>query len=212
MCLTRQPWRMATIAFLTSIAMTTVAAAQVKTIRRRSSKARPAPTGGFEPSRAFPFAAAPVGELRWKEPRPAPPWDGVRDAAEFGSQCVQGQIFGDITFPKPASEDCLNLNIWTPAARSGRSAARDGVDPRRRLSGRRRTASPGTMATRWRARVSWSSRINYRLGIFGFFAHPELTQGVRAATRRATTACSIRWPRCAGSRRTSRPSAAIRRT
>lgn len=102
MWMTRRPWRMATIGFFTSIAMTTVAAAQVKTTGGLV-KGSTSTDGRIRTFKGIPFAAAPVGELRWKEPRPAPPWDGVRNAAEFGSQCVQGQIIGDITFPKPAA-------------------------------------------------------------------------------------------------------------
>jgi len=65
--------------------------------------------------KGIPYAAPPVGDLRWKEPQPAAAWEGVRDATEFGRQCMQGPIFGDITFPQGPSEDCLSLNIWTPS-------------------------------------------------------------------------------------------------
>src|SRR5690349_8619592 len=57
--------------------------------------------------RGIPYAAPPTGALRWKEPQPAPAWEGTRDATENGPHCVQGQIFGDISFARPASEDCL---------------------------------------------------------------------------------------------------------
>src|SRR4026209_798871 len=60
--------------------------------------------------KGIPYAAPPVGDLRWKEPRPAAAWEGVRDATEFGRQCFQGSIFGDITFPQPPSADCLTVN------------------------------------------------------------------------------------------------------
>src|SRR5437764_11204822 len=63
------------------------------------------------------YAAPPVGDLRWKAPQPAAAWEGVRKAAEFGSRCMQGAIYSDMIFrDKGISEDCLNLNIWTPAA------------------------------------------------------------------------------------------------
>ena len=174
MRMTGQPWRMATIVFLASLAMTTVAAAQVKTTGGLV-KGTTSTDGRIRVFKGIPFAAAPVGELRWKEPRPAPPWDGVRDAAEFGSQCVQGQIFGDITFPKPASEDCLNLNIWTPAA-----AASDRLPVMVWIHGGGFQAGAGreprhdgeALARKGVVVVT----INYRLGIFGFFSHPELTK------------------------------------
>ena len=67
--------------------------------------------------KGVPFAAPPVGELRWRTPQPATPWDEVRDATEFGQRCYQPTIdFGFYqTDPQPTSEDCLYLNVWTPA-------------------------------------------------------------------------------------------------
>src|ERR1700693_1953546 len=71
------------------------------------------------PVRTFlgiPYAAPPVGELRWKPPAPAAKWTGVRSATEFGPRCMQGPIFSDMVFRDPGiSEDCLSLNVWTSA-------------------------------------------------------------------------------------------------
>src|ERR1700676_1993403 len=71
------------------------------------------------PVRAFlgiPYAAAPVGDLRWKPPAPAPKWTGVRKSTEFGARCMQGPIYADMVFRDAGgSEDCLSLNVWTPA-------------------------------------------------------------------------------------------------
>jgi para-nitrobenzyl esterase len=124
--------------------------------------------------KGIPFAAPPVGELRWQAPRPAPPWPGVREATEFGPRCLQGQIFPDIVFTN-TSEDCLNLNVWTPAQKAdaklpvmvwihgGGFQAGSGAENRH---------DGLAFARRGVVLVT----VNYRLGIFGFFAHPELTK------------------------------------
>ena len=68
----------------------------------------------------IPYAAAPVGDLRWKPPVAPAKWNGVRKAMEFGSHCMQTNVYGDMVFPDPGgSEDCLSLNVWVPARRRG---------------------------------------------------------------------------------------------
>jgi para-nitrobenzyl esterase len=128
--------------------------------------------------RGVPFAAPPVGDLRWKAPQPAAKWQGVRKAAEFSNACWQ------TPYPAAAaiyqamlpglSEDCLYLNIWTPAR-----SAKDrlpvmvwihGGGFTRGFSGT--SSYNGEVLARKGAVIV---TINYRLGIFGFFAHPELT-------------------------------------
>lgn len=123
-----------------------------------------------------PFAAAPVGNLRWKEPQPAPGWTGVREADKFGSACLQTNVFGDIYFrDAQPSEDCLNLDIWIPAEPKtkklgvlvwyygGGFVAGSASEPR--YDGEN-LARKGIIVV----------NANYRLGVFGFFAHPELTK------------------------------------
>jgi para-nitrobenzyl esterase len=156
------------------VGMSSVATAQVKTTGGLV-KGTASADGKVRIFKGIPFAAPPVGEHRWKAPRAAPTWQGVRDAAEFGAQCVQGQIFGDISFPRPASEDCLNLNVWTPAAgptdrlpvmvwiHGGGFQAGAGPEPRHDGDA---LARKGVVVV----------TINYRLGVFGFLAHPELTR------------------------------------
>src|SRR5690348_16268495 len=68
--------------------------------------------GGLVVYRGIPFAAPPVGDLRWRAPQPVGNWDGVREAVKFGPSCVQGGGRGG---PPQGSEDCLYLNVWTPA-------------------------------------------------------------------------------------------------
>lgn len=123
-----------------------------------------------------PFAAAPIGTLRWKEPQPAPGWSGVREADKFGSPCLQTKVFGDIYFrDAQPSEDCLNLDIWVPAKPAGTQipvlvwfygggfVAGSASEPR--YDGEN-LARKGIIVV----------NVNYRLGVFGFFAYPELTR------------------------------------
>src|ERR1700682_4225832 len=63
--------------------------------------------------KGIPFAAPPVGELRWREPQPVARWEGVRKATEFGARCMQARIYEDMVFRDAgASEDCLDLHVW----------------------------------------------------------------------------------------------------
>ena len=131
---------------------------------------------GIHSFKGIPFAAPPVGDLRWKEPQPAQDWTGVRKADKFGSRAMQRYIFTDMMFRSDSvSEDCLYLNVWTPARSAGAHLpvlvyffgggfiAGDGSEFR---------YDGESMATKGIVAVT----VNYRLGIFGFFAHPELTK------------------------------------
>src|SRR5437762_6910899 len=71
-------------------------------------------TAGVMVFRGIPYAAPPVGELRWRPPQSAKPWSGVRDASKLGHNCIQHQPYSDIDpFAAGVSEDCLYLNVWT---------------------------------------------------------------------------------------------------
>jgi para-nitrobenzyl esterase len=122
-----------------------------------------------------PFAQAPVGDLRWKAPQPVLPWEGVRSAKAFGDDPMQPNIFGDMQFRGSGrSEDCLYLNIWTTATTTadalpvliyfngGGLMAGSGSEPRYDGSSIAKEGVIGVTA-------------NYREGVFGFFAHPDLT-------------------------------------
>lgn len=129
---------------------------------------------GVRVFKGLPYAAPPVGPMRWRPPAPAPRWSGLRQATRFGPACyqpiIQGGVYvGDVG---PMSEDCLSLNIWTPqdanhapvivwihggalTTGASREALYDGV----------KLAARGVVVV----------SINYRLGVLGYLAHPQLS-------------------------------------
>ena len=128
---------------------------------------------GLNVYRGIPYAAAPTGANRWREPQPVAAWSGLRDATRFAPRCIQGGFAPGADQPL-TSEDCLYLNVWSPAPNAdallpvivwihgggfftgaGSADIYDGAN----------LASKGAVVI----------TINYRLGTFGFFAHPELT-------------------------------------
>lgn len=131
---------------------------------------------GVASYKGIPYAAAPVGQLRWKAPQPAGKWKGVHKADHFGARCMQLPLFSDMVFRSDGvSEDCLFLNVWTPARSpkeklpvlvyfyGGGFAAGDGSEPR--YDGESMAAKGVVTLT-----------VNYRLNVFGFLAHPELSK------------------------------------
>jgi para-nitrobenzyl esterase len=131
---------------------------------------------GIRSFKGIPFAAPPVGDLRWKEPQPVANWTGVRKADHFGNNPMQKKVFGDMGFRSAGmSEDCLYLNVWTPAKSGneklpvlvyffgGGFVAGDGSEAR--YDGES-MAQKGIV----------SLTITYRLGVFGFMSHPDLTK------------------------------------
>ena len=131
---------------------------------------------GVRSFRGIPYAAPPVRDLRWRPPQPAAQWSGVRLADRFADQCLQARVFGDMMFRNAGgSEDCLYVNVWTPAGAAPNAAlpvlfyvygggwvAGDGSEPR---------YDGESMAKRGIVVVT----LSHRLGIFGFFSHPELS-------------------------------------
>ena len=126
--------------------------------------------------KGVPYATPPVGALRFKEPQPALSWKGVRKATHFGPRAMQLPIYSDMQFRSDGmSEDCLYLNIWTPAVGvqahlpvlvyfyGGGFVGGDGSEYR---------YDGESLASRGCVTLT----VNYRLGVFGFLAHPELTR------------------------------------
>ena len=152
------------------------AAAQVKTAAGPVEGTTSA-DGRVRVFKGIPFAAPPVGDARWKAPAPAAAWTAVKKTVAFGPRCAQGRIFGDMVFRDEMSEDCLYLNVWTPAAKAGEKLpvmfwihgggfqAGSASEPRQDGE---QLARKGVVVV----------SANHRLGVFGFLAHPELSQGV----------------------------------
>jgi para-nitrobenzyl esterase len=126
--------------------------------------------------KGIPYAAPPVGALRWTAPAPPARWTKIRKATEFGPRCMQGRIYDDMVFrDNGPSEDCLYLNVWTPATSSkahlpvmvwihgGGFSAGATSEPRQ---------DGENLARKGVVVVS----MNYRLGVFGFFSHAELAK------------------------------------
>lgn len=149
----------------------------------------PATDGAVVSFKGIPFAAPPVGELRWKAPQPVAPWDGVRACTALGPSPMQrkpapfSMWSREFLIPEePISEDCLYLNVWTPAKSAGEKLPvlvwiygggfNSGGSGCPIYDGE-------AMARKGIVFVS----PNYRVGIFGFYAHPELT---REASYRAS--------------------------
>ena len=164
------------IALCAATALPASGADRVKTANGMVESTVP-PKDGVRSFKGLPFAQPPVGDLRWREPQPVKDWPGVRNADKFGPTCMQRlSPNADYWFRGDGmSEDCLYLNVWTPA-KSGREKLPvlvyifgggfqngDGSEPR--YDGER-MARLGLVAV----------SVNYRTNVFGFLVHPELTK------------------------------------
>jgi len=129
---------------------------------------------GLDEFKGIPYAAPPVGSLRWKPPQPVSGWTGVRKADHFGPRCMQRPLYGDMVFRSAGmSEDCLYLNVWAPTRSPGGKLpvlvyfygggfwAGDGSEPR---------YDGASLAQRGIVTVT----VNYRLDVLGFLALPAL--------------------------------------
>jgi len=131
--------------------------------------------GSVTSFKGIPFAAPPVGELRWRPPAPPAAWQGVREARTFGPACMQMRTPQPGAPPMAQSEDCLYLNVWAPAA------ARPGqkLPVMVWIHGGSFTGGAGSApyydGSHFAERGVVLVTVNYRLGRLGFFAHPALT-------------------------------------
>ena len=120
----------------------------------------------------IPYAAPPVGDLRWKAPSPAQGWNTARDATSFGHTCMQ-QPQAWMTPEMAPAEDCLTLNIWTPADPQGKLPVYVYIHGGNYVYGA--GSNPDNTGELLAARGMVVVTLNYRLGIFGWMAHPQLT-------------------------------------
>ncbi|HEY3950691.1 carboxylesterase/lipase family protein [Phenylobacterium sp.] len=139
-----------------------------------TGKVQGAVKAGVLSFKGIPFAAQPVGDLRWRPPQPAPRWSGVKAATAFGHDCLQGIVRNDPGMGTDLGEDCLNVNVWRPAAVSpkklpvmvwfyGGGLVNGGTQPE--IYQGDNFARDGVVFV----------SVSYRLGRFGFFAFPALS-------------------------------------
>lgn len=144
--------------------------------------------------KGIPYAEPPVGDLRWRAPQPARPWSGVRDARNFGNRCLSA-LENDPVPGTPRSEDCLTLNVWTAA-----ESVAEKLPVMVWLHGGGFQFGAGSDATTDGARLAQKGvvlvSVNYRLGVLGFLAHPELDgEGASGNYGLQDQLAALRWVR-----------------
>ena len=150
-------------------------------IQIRSGRLAGIMEGEIAAYKGIPYAAPPVGDLRWRAPQDAAGWTGARDASRYGDQCPQNrQSWDSSASPQPASEDCLTLNVWTPASLPATGPGSKPLPVMVWIHGGGMVSGSGTSAMFDGAGLARRGVVivtfDYRLGRFGFFAHPALTK------------------------------------
>lgn len=165
--------------FMTGVAMAehTQSRAELGIVKTEGGYVSGINENGLRVYLGIPYAAPPTGDLRWKPPEAAKPWEGIWKADRFGPSCPQAVApdFGSEWMPGNMSEDCLNLNVWTPA-----------VDSKEKLPVmvfiyggafvRGSSSLPLYNGTALAKKGVVVVTFNYRVGVLGFMAHPELSK------------------------------------
>jgi len=164
------------------IVLASIVALSTSVVQIDSGRISGTTQSGVSSYKGIPYAAPPVGNLRWRPPQPVPAWTGTRPADKVGPLCMQIINTADNGVgPPPDSEDCLNLDVYTPAkAATAAKAGKAKLPVMFWIHGGGYVNGSGTanlyngteLARQGVVLVS----INYRLGRFGFFAHPALTR------------------------------------
>ena len=159
-------WAFAAVVWLAG----TAALADPSLIRTRTGAVRGVTAAGVESFKGIPFAAPPVGDLRWRAPRPAKAWAGVKSADAYGAACIQ---MADFAHLPNQSEDCLTLNVFRPAASTpAKLPVMVWIYGGGFVAGSAERYDGSSFARRGVVLVT----LNYRVGRLGFFAHPALTK------------------------------------
>jgi para-nitrobenzyl esterase len=155
--------------------------AQTPIVSTTAGKVSGVDNNGIQIYKGIPFAAPPVGDLRWKAPQPVTPWEGVKKCVAFGASPVQPPPFPvmywseEYLIPKePIDEDCLYLNVWAPKKSTTKKAVLVYI-----YGGGFRSGGAGCAiydGTAMAKKDIVFVTINYRVGVFGFLAHPDLSK------------------------------------
>jgi para-nitrobenzyl esterase len=172
-------WLGATFAAVATVALLygDPAAAQGQVVSVTGGQIEGRRLDGVTSFKGVPFAAPPVGNLRWQTPQPVRPWSGIEKAGHFAPSCVQDSGFLAQHYGAPAtvSEDCLYLNVWTPARSAGEKLPVMVWIYGGAFSGGA-TSNPMLDGTHFAQRGVVLVSITYRTGVLGFLAHPDLSR------------------------------------
>jgi len=185
-----RPFHFARLAVLVLVHFGSLAYAQQPdpvVVQTESGSVRGIASGDVISWKGIPYAAPPVGDLRWRVPQPVKPWQGVLSAAKFGPSCVQADNV-------PKSEDCLTLNVWRPAAPSTAPLpVMAWIYGGALVHGQTSLYPADALARQGVIVVS----MNYRMGRFGFYAHPALAtespNGVRGNYGHMDQLAALQW-------------------